>query len=254
MALPLDPVTSDEMFPDTYVDPFVLSDDVALFARAVVHEWDEFAVLRDALRSEARPLEIFYVLDTKKFDATTEDWTIHTVVKVTKASPLWRSLALCDVVVAYRQAFWDSHDEGQRKAFLHHALSHIDITAGKVTLRDHPAEGFPWTLRRYGPLSFGETQFVRAGSLWNEDHPQEPTPLRAVDLDKVMDEVVDRVNAGELGPNVTASRGERLACVGSNHVPGCEHTGDVPKRGTKGFSDEAGKKALDELNRDLDGD
>jgi hypothetical protein len=112
---------------------------------------------------------------------TEGEWTVHTVVNVTKASPLWRCLSGHHVVVAYRQVFWDAHDEDERKAFVHHGLSHIDALGSKVAVRPHPVEGFPWTFRRYGPLSINDKMFFRAGSLWNEDHPSEPTPLRSVD-------------------------------------------------------------------------
>jgi hypothetical protein len=180
MAMPLEPVTTDEMFPDTLVQPFEKAPEVAELAADVMARWDEFKSLRSAIDAEYAPLEIAYVFDTKKL-GDDEDWTIHTVVNASKASPLWRSLTGYGAVIAYRKAFWDLQDTEARASFLHHGLQHIDALAGKVTIRPHPAEGFPWTLRRYGPLSFGETQFVRAGSLWNEDHPTEPTPLRSVE-------------------------------------------------------------------------
>lgn len=242
MALPLDPQTQDEMFPDTLVDPFVLSEEVAELAGSVVAKWDEFRALAEAIDSDVNPLAIAYVLDTKKFDIA-EDWSIHTVVNVTKASPLWRSLSNYGVVVAYRQVFWDAHDEDERRAFLHHGLSHIETLGPKVTLRAHPAEGFPWTFRRYGPLSAGEQMFVKAGSLWAEDHPQEPTPLRAVPVEEAARKFREGIEQGDV--DVTVTHGDRsvtiegkgrrrasvtpddragdLVCVGSNHVPGCEH-------------------------------
>lgn len=181
MALPLEPTSQDEMFPDTYVPPFTLSDEVADAAAEVIAHWDEFRGLRDALESEAHPLAVAFVLDTKPFDVTEADWSVHTVVNVTKASPLWRVLSGHDVVVAYRQVFWDAHEPDERLAFLHHGLSHIDALGGKVAIRPHPVEGFPWTFRRYGPLSLNDRMFLRAGSLWTEDHPTEPTPLRSLD-------------------------------------------------------------------------
>lgn len=206
MALPLDPVTSDEMFPETYVPPFVTSEEVAELAAEIIGEWDELRVIQEAIDSQVRPLVVAYVLDTKKM-APDEDWTVHTIVNVTKASPLWRSLAGVDVVVAYREHFWDMHEDGERRAFLHHGLSHIDALGGKVSLKPHPAEGFPWTFRRYGPLSIGERMFARAGSLWNEDHPQEPTPLRTVeDLSRAaLDAVADRANRGEFDDPVAGT-------------------------------------------------
>lgn len=206
MALPLDPVTSDEMFPDTYVPPFVTSEEVAELAADVIATWDEMKPLREALASEVRPLVVAYALDTKKM-APGEVWTVHTIVNVTKASPLWRSLAGVDVVVAYREHFWDIHEDGERRAFLHHGLSHIDALGGKVAIKPHPAEGFPWTFRRYGPLSIGERMFARAGSLWSEDHPQEPTPLRTVeDLSRAaLDAFADAANRGEFDDPVAGT-------------------------------------------------
>lgn len=179
----IDPLTQDEMFPDTLVPPFILSPEVADTAAQVMRSWDEFSGLRDAIWSEVDPLSIAYVLDTKPFNMAEDEWTVHAVVNVTKASPLWRSLTGYHLVVAYRQAFWDAVgelDTAERLAFLHHGLSHIDALGSKVALRPHPVEGFPWTFRRYGPLSLNDKMFFRAGSLWSEDHPSEPTPLRSV--------------------------------------------------------------------------
>jgi len=223
---PLDPVTSDEMFPDTLVEPFVLSPEVADLAFVIIEHWDEFRALRDAIESEANPLSIAYVHDTKKFDMAEEEWTVHTVVNVTKASPLWRSLSSYHVVVAYRQAFWDAQDDAARRAFLHHGLSHIDALGTKVAIRPHPVEGFPWTFRRYGPLSLNDKMFYRAGSLWNEDHPSEPTQLRSVqDLaadvgampiadQAVVAAAMDFRRSIEAGPiDVTVTAGGRSATI-----------------------------------------
>lgn len=218
MALPLEPQT-DEMFPDTRVEPFILSDEVAEVAGEIVAQWDEFRALRDAIDSEAHPLRVAYVLDTKPFDVGEADWTIHTVVDTKKAAPVWRVLSEYDVVVIYRQVFWDAHTPDERLAFLHHGLSHIDALAGKVAIRPHPVEGFPWTFRRYGPLSINDRMFLRAGSLWTEDHPTEPTSLRPV-VDQVMDAVEAAAARGEFddpatGTTVTATRGtpEPVAAV-----------------------------------------
>lgn len=210
MGLPLDPVTTDEMFPDTLVEPFVLSSDVADIASDVIEHWDEFRALRDAIESEVNPLSIAYVLDTKKFEMTEEDWTVHTVVNVTKASPLWRSLSSYHAVIAYRQAFWDAQDDGARRAFLHHGLSHIDALGSKVAIRPHPVEGFPWTFRRYGPLSLNDKMFFRAGSLWNEDHPEEPVQLRALDAPESGGLRSITVSTGDRSVTIDAAAAKRI--------------------------------------------
>lgn len=74
----------------------------------------------------------------------------------------------------------------------------------------------------------GETTLAVKSKAKAVHHLHGQTTLSQLDMDAVMDDVVDRVNAGELGPNVSARRG--------------------------GFSPERGAEALDELNRDLDGE
>lgn len=218
MAQPLEPMTTDEMFPDTLVEPFIVSPEVADLALDVAKHWDEFRGLRDALDSEVRPLQVAFVVDTKKFDMAEDEWTVHTVLNVTKASPLWRSLSGYDVVVAYRQVFWDAHQDAERRAFLHHGLSHIDALGGKVSIRPHPVEGFPWTFRRYGPLSLNDSMFLRAGSLWAEDHPTEPTPIRPIltddqrrRVDKAVRKFRDGIEARDV--DVTVTHGGRSATI-----------------------------------------
>lgn len=197
----------EEMFPDTLLPAFITAPDLADLATDVMARWDELKPVRSAIDAEYAPLEVAYVFDTKKL-GDDEERSIHTIVKTSKASPLWRCLTGYGAVVAYRKAFWDVQDMEVRASYVHHALSHIDVLAGKVTMRPHPAEGFPWTLRRYGPLSLGEQMFMRAGALWNEDHPAEPTRLRST-TDEVMRRVIDEVNSGALdtdGVTVTATQ------------------------------------------------
>lgn len=249
MAVPLDPQTPDEMFPDTLTEPFVRSKEVEKLALTVLAQWDEFKGLRDALNREDNPIEIVYVLDTKKFDIFEDELKIHTIVNVVRANPLWRTLTGFAVAVIFREAFWKALELQERSAWLHHGLSHIEVVGQKVALRDHPVEGFPWTYRRYGPLSQLERQFLRAGSLWNEDHPAEPVQLRAL-ADDVVDHAAEGLKrfAEETGTDVSITAGGRTAafgprskaekkgdepgqlaeCVGNNHVPHCHHF-DLPR-------------------------
>lgn len=230
MAHALDPDTG--MFPETRVEPFIDAPELEELADDVLASFGEFEPIRTAMHEAGT--RIRYVWETKPFDPASEEFKPHTIAKVTKASPLWRHLGETEIVIQFRQAFWGPFSEAQRRAVLHHEFTHIDIDEPddqgrvKISLRPHDVEDFSRTMRRFGPIIPGRASFVKAYLDWqHEQETPDPVPLRPV-IDQVLDEVVERVNAGELGPNVTASRG--------------------------GFSDKAGKAALDELNRDLDGD
>lgn len=216
MPLSLDPVTSDEMFPETYLEPFVRSPEVEALAGVVMAGWDEFRGLRDAIAAEYRPLEIAFVLNTKKL-ADDEDITVHTVVNVTKAQPVWRSLTGYGIVVAYRKPLWDIQTDGEKRAFLHHGLSHIDTWGGKIAIRPHPVEGFPSTFWRYGPLSLDDQMFARAASLWNDEHPEKAKAAAASDVHPAVQRFVDKIAEGEVDVTVTA--GGRSATIKGKGQP-----------------------------------
>lgn len=241
MALPLDPDTG--MFPATLVEPFTDAPPLADLADLVMRQFDEFRSIADAVDEGLR---IAYVWETKPFDPGKDEYKVHIVAKVTKASPLWRHVGETELVIQFRQWFWDKFDDAQRRAVIHHELTHILVDEPdaegriKVTLRDHDIEDFWQTMRRYGPVKPGAAGFVKAYLDWqHEQETPAPTPLRlahelvdavvadpdarardhavidqnAADqvMDQVMDQVIDQVNAGALddpktGTKATASR------------------------------------------------
>jgi hypothetical protein len=184
-------------------DAFIKAPDVEDVAAALLSEFDEFEPIRTAIEDGLR---IKYVFETKPFDPHKEELKPHTVAKTTKASPLWRALAGTELVIQFRQTFWDLFDETQRKAVLHHEFTHVVVDDdGSLALRPHDVEEFTRTLRRFGPYLPNRVALVKAAQAWQheQDHP-EPVQLRPIDA--VLDRVVDEVNAGALGPNVTAER------------------------------------------------
>jgi hypothetical protein len=187
------------LFPETLVAPFVEAPDVAELADEVLAEFDEFEPIRTAIAEGE--LRITYVFETKVFDQNTEELKPHTIAKVTKASPLWRSLAETELVIQVRQWFWDRFDATGRRRTLHHELSHIRIDeGGKLSLREHDLEDFRATVRRFGPRPWHQG-FFKAYADWSheQDHP-EPTPLRKVDgriVDPETGEVLDHGEDGE---------------------------------------------------------
>ncbi|MES2210936.1 MAG: putative metallopeptidase [Chloroflexota bacterium] len=211
MALPLTP----EMFPDTLVEPFVVSQEVADLADDVIASFDEFEPIQTAIRDAG--LAIAYVFETRPFDPAKEELKPHTIAKVTKASPLWLVLGGHELVIQFRQAFWDLFDANQRRAVLHHELTHIEIDEPgndgrvKLSLRPHDVEEFARTMRRFGPILPSRAGLVKAYLDWqHEQESPAPTPLRNIGRE-VMDRVVDMVNAGAMddtakGVKVTATR------------------------------------------------
>lgn len=214
MAMPLQPDTG--MFPDTLVSPFVVAPEVAELAADVIASFDEFRGIAEAISQDG--LRIRYVFETKEYDPVKEEVKPHTIAKVTKAGPLWKLLAQTELVIQFRQWFWDHFTEQERRGVLHHELTHVDITGEgadmKVSLREHDVEEFAQTALRFGPRRDNHQQLFRAFLAWErQQQPAEPRRLRPVDMEAVMDRVVDEVNAGAVGPNVTADRPSRTVTV-----------------------------------------
>lgn len=211
MAIPLEPESG--LFPDTYVEPFIVAPELEAVAEDVIASYDEFEPIQTAMREAG--LRIAYAWETKPYDPLKEDIKPHTIAKVTKASPLWRHLAETDVAMQFRQAFWGPFTEAQRRAVVHHELTHIEVDEpddqGRIhlSIRKHDVEDFTKTMRRFGPVIPGRAAFVKAYLDWqHEQETPDPTPLRKVELTPD-----DRVG--------------KLLCHGSNHVPG--HTAGCPQ-------------------------
>jgi hypothetical protein len=171
MALPLEPDVAPE---DEVLDPFISAPEVRMLAMDVAAQWEEFGALRDALARETEPLRIAFVFETKPF-VEGEVVKTHTIAKVTKASPMWAFLGDVDLVVQFRQPFWEHFDDRQRRAVLHHELSHVEFPRGKLALREHDVEDFVGTMRRYGPYLPGRRAFIRAAEIWLEENPEPPS-------------------------------------------------------------------------------
>lgn len=221
MALPLTPESG--LFPDTLVEPFIASREVEDLARGVIADFDEFEPIQTAIRETG--LDIAYVFETKAFDPLKEEFKPHTIAKVTKASPLWRVLADHDLVIQFRQAFWEAFDVNQRRAVLHHELTHIEIDEPgndgrpKISLRPHDVEDFALTVRRFGTVLPGRALFAKAFLDWQ--HEQErPEPTRLHDL---VEAIVDAAStdaaqplrdlADSSGTDITISSGGRSATI-----------------------------------------
>lgn len=246
MALPLDPATG--LFPETYVEAFTEAPELEALADEVLATFDEFEPIQTAMREAG--LRIAYAWETKPFDPANEDIKPHTIAKVTKASPLWRHLAGTELAIQFRQAFWAPFTDAQRRAVIHHELTHIEVDEpddqGRIhlALRKHDVEDFTKTMRRFGPIIPGRAGFVKAFLDWqHEQDTPEPTPLRSVDVTSPEFEEALRQEAPE---GWEVGRGEDgtihvsvnvddallpedvpLLCVGGNHVPG--HTVGCPR-------------------------
>ena len=103
MTIPLSPESG--LFPDTYVAPFIVAPEVGDLADEVAASFDEFEPIQTAIREAG--LRIRTVFETKAFDPLKEELKPHTIAKVTKASPLWRVLGETEIVIQFRQWFWE---------------------------------------------------------------------------------------------------------------------------------------------------
>jgi hypothetical protein len=183
MAMPLTPETG--LFPGTEVEPFIGAPDLERLGAVVLGEFKEFTGLARAVVDQA--VSVVYVFETKPFDPVKDEMKPHIIAKVTKASPLWRCVSGVELVVQFRQAFWDVFDVDQRRAVLHHEFTHVEVEtakdgAVKLSLREHDVEDFTQTMRKFGPIIPGRAAFVKAFLDWqHEQERPEPTKLRRVE-------------------------------------------------------------------------
>lgn len=181
-----DPVRITSLFGGVVEPPFIRSREVEDLAADVIASCPEFEPIQTAIHEAG--LSVVYVFETKPFDPLKDDYKPHVIAKVTKANPLWLSLTDTHLVVQFRHWFWERFDDTQRRAVLHHELSHIEVdepdpATGRlpITLRWHDVEDFTRTMRRFGPVIPGRQEFVRAYVDWRTEHPEALTDGRVVD-------------------------------------------------------------------------
>ena len=192
------------LFPEIEGPDFIRSDDIAEVAKTVLSEHGKvggplFAVAK-AIRDEE--IYVLWLRNDKPYDPDKDEETHETVGKCIKAPGLWHDVTGFDVAIWLRGWFWDRWRPEQREAFTLHELLHVEIKRdkddqAKVAVAKHDVEDFVAVMRLYGPVTGASAAYVRAAT------------VRSV-------------------PPESA-----IACIGSNHVPGCEHTGGEipPKRG-----------------------
>lgn len=172
-----DPVRISGLFEGIVEPPFVRSREVEDLASDVIASFPEFEPIQTARREAG--LKIEYVWETKPFDPLKDEYKPHVIAKCVKASPLWLSLTDTHLVVQFRRWFWERFDDTQRRAVLHHELTHIKVDEpderGRipVSLRHHDVEDFTRTMRRFGPVIPGREAFVKAYVEWRTEHPKE---------------------------------------------------------------------------------
>lgn len=170
-----DPVRIPGLLDISIEPPFVRSREVEDLALDVIASFDEFEPIATAARECG--LSIEYVFETRPFDPAKDEYHPHVVAKVTKSSPLWLSLTGTHLVIQFRRWFWERFDDSQRRAVLHHELTHVEVDEpdgqGRipVRLRKHDVEDFTQTMRRFGPVIPGRAAFIRAAAEWGREHP-----------------------------------------------------------------------------------
>lgn len=209
-----DPVRIPGLFAGMIEPPFVRSREVEDLAKDVIASFDEFELIATAVRDAG--LSIEYVWETKPFDPLKDEYRPHVIAKVTKANPLWQSLTDTHLVIQFRRWFWERFDDTQRRAVLHHELTHIEVDEpddqGRIpiSLRHHDVEDFTRTMRRFGPVVPGREAFVRAYVEWSSEHELEPGPVPDI-AQAVGDAIEAAAAAGQFddpktGTTVTVTR------------------------------------------------
>lgn len=222
-----DPVRIPGLLDVTIEPPFVRARVVEDLMDEVIAEFDEFEPIATARREDGLVIEC--VFETKPFDPAKDEYRPHVIAYVRKSPPIWSSLTGIHVVLAFRRWFWERFDDEQRRAVLHHELTHVEVDEADdqgrvpVSLRHHDVEEFGQTMRRFGPVIPGRSAFIRSYLGWAGEHPaqaavvadgghageviaaagtqDEPEPIGH----RIAHEVARRINAGELGPDVTAT-------------------------------------------------
>jgi hypothetical protein len=103
-------------------------------------------------------------------------------------------------VIEIHKQTWQMLDEKSRKALVDHELHHcdVDMETSKLSTRPHDLEEFNAIVRRYGLWRDDIEFFIRAAK-------ERERGLFDDRLEQVIDHVADEINAGALGPDVTAS-------------------------------------------------
>lgn len=185
---------SEAMLDIPALDPFIVSEEVGDLAADVLHSFDEFRDLAEAV-DESRVV-ITYVFETRPFDPAKEDYKPHTIAKVTKAPPLWQALALTDCVVQFRETFWRLFTPATRRAVLFHEFSHVGLDFNdktgrtKVVLAEHDIEEFAGVMRHFGTAIPGRKAFINAYMEWAQENgaqllitePADQAPAEAVSV------------------------------------------------------------------------
>jgi hypothetical protein len=190
------------LFPEIEGPDFIRSEAIEKVGEAVLSKHGKvggplFAVAKAARAEEIR---ILWLRNDKPFDPEKDDEGHDAVGKCIKAPGLWHDVTGYDVAIWLRGWFFDKWTAEQREAFTLHELLHVEIKRDKddqvkVGVAKHDVEDFVAVVKAYGTVVGDSARYVRAATV-------QPAPESSI------------------------------ACVGSNHVPGCEHTGgDVPKRG-----------------------
>jgi len=195
------------MFPEIEGPDFVRSTEVAGVAEDVLRIHGKvggIGRLHPVARAIAdEEIHVLWLLNAKPFVPEKDEEGHDTAGKCVKAPGLWHDVTGFDVAIWIREYFWNRWDEQTRRAAVLHELLHVEVDRdkndqAKVRIRKHDVEDFVDVVRHYGPIFGG--------------HPEPLRPEReSVDVEDVareaMEQTVAAVNAGALGPDVSASVG-----------------------------------------------
>lgn len=200
-------------------------------------------------------LSILWLMNEKPFnDETEDDQEPEIAGRCVKAPRLWHDVTGHHFAIWIRKHFWDLFGSELRRAVVLHELLHIEVKRDKdgqpkFAVRKHDVEDFVDVARQYGPnaLAGDGGRYVRAAAQFAGE--PEPILSRKHGKDKVVRDAAHAVVEAVAPPATREDLhrqidreadamgipgDDQLPCVGSNHVPGCEHAGGVVPMRTVG--------------------
>lgn len=234
--------TNPVMFPDIEGPQFERAGDVAEVADEVFAKEGQDRLIprlfdvRRAIREG--DINVLYLRNTKPFDPLSDEARHDAIAKCVKAPTLWHDVTGFDAAIWVRGYFWDQFDEMSRRALLVHELLHLDVSyddggAVKLAIRKHDLEEFDDVARHFGAALPGIAEFTRAFARSQGEHPLQAT--------------ADRFDG-----DITITGGGKVTTIKSRRP---KSSADEPmEEAARSFTADQGAAALDDLNRDLDGE
>ena len=151
---------------DAQPSGFVLSDEVATVARAVIASDPRF----DAVDLYRVGYALLWGEDPESQGG------LHAWAKCIKAPRVWANLGPYDLVVMVNQRVWQHLSEHQRQAIITHELLHVGVGENGPKMLDHDLEAFAFVARQFGLWSPQLADFASQLALGLGDNAKAANP------------------------------------------------------------------------------